>query len=324
MGIQLSPLIEKDAVVCLQEVSMLWASDLHVWFHNRGYHFICSLYGSKFSNYMGVALAYPYKKYEAMEIDIARLSDTKGVWMHEMRKDKKEKPKSVLDPILSPISAVLGWSINKISSLGHLFLSSSDNATNTRDEVDEFEYSRNRQNRIITATLRPLDGSQALTVSTYHMPCAFWSPKVMLIHSALAVQHAQRVANGRPLALVGDWNFKPHEPQYKLITSLTLPNPEDTPSYPDLDSWRLDTSLKPMNSAYAAANGKEPDFTNFAQIRDEPVFCETLDYIFLSQDIKVSSVKQLPPRGSIPGPLPTKDEPSDHLLLWAEIEVKTS
>jgi len=42
-----------------------------------------------------------------------------------------------------------------------------------------------------------------------------------------------------------------------------------------------------MRSAYAVKNGSEPNFTNFAQIKDDPQFIDTLDYIFVSPTVKV-------------------------------------
>ena len=41
--------------------------------------------------------------------------------------------------------------------------------------------------------------------------------------------------------------------------------------YNDDDDWRLGDGLSVFQSAYAVANGTEPDFTNYAQTRDDPV-----------------------------------------------------
>jgi 2',5'-phosphodiesterase len=55
---------------------------------------------------------------------------------------------------------------------------------------------------------------------------------------------------------------------------------------PEGGKW--DTSVGyPMRSAYAVKNGSEPNFTNFAQIKDDPQFIDTLDYIFVSPTVKV-------------------------------------
>lgn len=32
--------VERNGIICLQEVSRLWAGQLHVYFSQRGYHFV--------------------------------------------------------------------------------------------------------------------------------------------------------------------------------------------------------------------------------------------------------------------------------------------
>ncbi len=76
-----------------------------------------------------------------------------------------------------------------------------------------------------------------------------------------------------------------------------------------------------MLSAYATKNGTEPDFTNYARIREDPVFIATLDYIFHSNQWSVDAVEDLPHRDTVEGPLPNKDEPSDHILISAEMSL---
>lgn len=73
---KLEPEMAKGAVIGLQEVSQKWAGDLHVFFAQRGYHLVCSLYGKPFNGYMGIALAVPLDKYEVCKVDISRCSDT--------------------------------------------------------------------------------------------------------------------------------------------------------------------------------------------------------------------------------------------------------
>ena len=91
--------------------------------------------------------------------------------------------------------------------------------------------------------------------------------------------------------------------------------------------------VAPMTSAYAAANGAEPSFTNFNQVcveashltvqfKSEPAFCETLDYIFCSKDIKVATVLPLPEsRATVSGPFPNSAQPSDHMMIAATLNV---
>ena len=64
------------------------------------------------------------------------------------------------------------------------------------------------------------------------------------------------------------------------------------------------------------------DFTNFAQIKGDPQFIDTLDYIFISPAVEVKEVMHLPHRNDVKGPFPSKAEPSDHIMLAATLTVK--
>ena len=80
----------------------------------------------------------------------------------------------------------------------------------------------------------------------------------------------------------------------------------------------------PMRSAYKEFLGQEPNFTNYARIKEQEPFIDTLDYIFLSNAWKVKSVKLLQDRNEAGGPFPNLDrgEPSDHVLIAADLELK--
>jgi mRNA deadenylase 3'-5' endonuclease subunit Ccr4 len=93
-----------------------------------------------------------------------------------------------------------------------------------------------------------------------------------------------------------------------------------TPQY-DVD-W--EPTCKPMRSAYKEFLGEEPNFTNYARIKEQEPFIDTLDYIFLSNAWKVKSVKLLQERNEAGGPFPNLDigEPSDHILIAAQLELK--
>ena len=51
--------------------------------------------------------------------------------------------------------------------------------------------------------------SKPFVVGTYHMPCMFKVPSVMMIHCALSAQHIHKYANNDPYVLVGDFNIRP-------------------------------------------------------------------------------------------------------------------
>ena len=51
-------------------------------------------------------------------------------------------------------------------------------------------------------------------------------------------------------------------------------------------------------------------------------FIDCLDYIFLSRGWKVASVLELPRKDETAGPFPVEKEPSDHILLSAELQAE--
>ena len=165
-------------------------------------------------------------------------------------------------------------------------------------------------------------------VGSYHMPCAFVMPKLMAMHAALAMQHLQRLAAATkaPCILGGDWNIKPLDPTYRLLTSGRMDDRlvSHYPTAPEGDSWTPDLFC-PMSSAYAAAHdGAEPDFTNYSQVKDEAPFIGCLDYVFISPHVRAVGAPVLPHRSTQAGPLPTATEPSDHILLAVDLELPTS
>eukprot|EP01035_Chromulina_nebulosa_P019116 gene19116-24950_t len=107
---------------------------------------------------------------------------------------------------------------------------------------------------------------------------------------------------------------------YKLITtgSIDENDPAKPPKLPIIDQ-----TTEPMNSAYFLHNKVEPDYTNHAQVKDDEPFIGTLDYIFLSKEFTVKSVISLPSIETAKqlGPMPLVDEPSDHLVLGATVEL---
>jgi 2',5'-phosphodiesterase len=213
---------------------------------------------------------------------------------------------------------------------------------------DPWNIAQYRNNVLVSLTLQDKDTAKCFVVSNYHMPCCYFAPPVMTIHVDLAAAHVQRLATSKnnnngsnesssqptslPYILAGDWNIKPNSSSYRLLTTGQMDKGDpDWPSPKHGMSW--EPSAKPMKSAYQIKDGSEPNFTNFARIRDEEPFIDTLDYIFLSSrsnsndkddcDWKVHSVKPLPHRDDAGGPFPNLEhlEPSDHILIAVDLEL---
>ncbi len=293
---KLEEAVSKKSIICLQEVSLSWSGPLHSFFARRGFQMILGTYGSYFNGYMGVAIAYS-NEFEADDVRVQVLADT-ARW-------PRENPPNMFE---RAIQSFFGFFTN-------------ETAKDRKRNRSPWLQARDRKNVLIFARLRARATGASLCVGTYHMPCAFRTPPIMLIHSALAVATFQRLAKGTPGVLAGDFNIKPHDSAYRMITTgaMSPMHPDFPPDAPDgspADKW-FPRKFKPMRSAYAAVNGKEPEFTNYARTGDAPEFIETLDYLFCTDGVDVVDVLPLPKRKDVKGPFPVKNEPSDHIMIGA-------
>lgn len=292
---KLLPEMAENAIISLQEVSILWAGEFHRFFAENGYYLITGLYGHPRSGYMGVAIALPLAKYQLLSAKIERLSDRRD-W-----------------PKLSPFTIagrkfmqrfVRLWDKKKAKTLEH-----------------PIAHAKGRMNQFIFLRLQDKESAEKFAVATYHMPCVYYAPKVMTIHAAMLIQQMQELAQEDAFVLTGDFNIRPTKSQYQLITTGSM-NPND-PAYPPIvsgDRWRPELE-SPLRSAYREAFGQEPEFTNYAQTRKNPPFQETLDYIWLSSQWQVVSALPLPTRDDVTSSFPNASEPSDHMLLAAELKL---
>jgi len=319
---QLAKEADARAVICLQEVAIRWSGPMHAFFASKGYNLVLTQYGGAFNGFMGVGVAYPTDRFDLVDAQVSRLSDTREPrWPRE---PKKEGTELMLQQVKDAGRGVLGWTAAPFKAVWRLVTGGGGRKPFNKAEVDPWEYSMKRFNFAVFARLRDKASGRSAAVVTYHMPCVYWSQPVMVIHTAMASQAAHRFADGDPLVLCGDWNFKPRESPYALVTTGRLPEGcEDAPVPREWDAsgWEPSTPSG-LRSAYAVANGEEPDFTNFGQMKgmDEP-FIDCLDYIFVSDGVGVDGVKPLPHRSDVTGPFPSAAEPSDHLLIAADLRL---
>ncbi len=275
-------------------------------------------------------MAYPTAVFETDQVRIDRLSDMRHSWPRPPLTDDARSP-SILTRLVRHSQSLLRASTQAFLGFvttSFAAITSGGTSTSIKEEViDHWHMSENRHNVLLSATLRDRQTGQAFCIGNYHMPCAFYAPMVMTIHADLAAQHLQSCAQDLPYILAGDWNIKPESATYQMLTTGHLDASD--PSFPSPKfamTWSV--SAQPMKSAYAEANdGHEPDFTNFACQRDDPenFFVDTLDYIFLSDQWKVTKVKPIQHRTEAKGPFPNLDEgePSDHVLISADLELES-
>jgi endonuclease/exonuclease/phosphatase family metal-dependent hydrolase len=155
------------------------------------------------------------------------------------------------------------------------------------------------------------------------MPCDYLYKSIMMTYITLARLRAQKLADGSPFILVGDFNTTPDKKVYKALTDVNLDTKCLDKYYPPEDKWRPDNLRLLINTCDEV--GKSPKYTNRAKfyIRGEKKdFTGTLDYILVSDDIKVVDAEVCPNdidsynKYSV---CPNEYEPSDHIPVVAEI-----
>ena len=138
-----------------------------------------------------------------------------------------------------------------------------------------------------------------LVVANTHL---YWDPAFADVKLAQAEHMLRRISLFRsdaaarcgaqpPVVFGGDFNSLPASEVHALLT-----RPDGAP---------------PLRSAYAAAAGAEPAYTNLT-----PDFTGTLDYLLVTPDVSVLAALETPGPGLGTG-LPDATHPSDHLPLAA-------
>jgi mRNA deadenylase 3'-5' endonuclease subunit Ccr4 len=266
------PHISENAIFCLQEFPPSWVGPFHTFFSKYNYHMVYGNYGF----HMGVLLAYPYDHYTAIDTKLIHVGSTLEV------------------PRITKPNFIWAWILSLL-----MFLSATFKKYYEKKTFDPLIYVSKRQNLLILCKLKHEDTNTIVNVATYHMPCAFWAPKVMDIHLHQAIKLAQEFDDcDYRLVFAGDFNILPTSTQYQNVLS-------------------GNEILYPMESAYT---NHKPTYHSYTSIGNK-YFTDTLDYIFYNGNLKVMHTGYLPTMQPNSDPLPNKDEPSDHLLLYADFEL---
>jgi 2',5'-phosphodiesterase len=327
---KLDALVNLDVTICLQEVSMEWAGLLHAYFDSRGYTFIVSNYETRSNGFMGVGIAFSRDSFKLISSKMVVVGDTKvGGW-----KAPHASPPSKMG---LTASFLMNGLRSFVTEMKRIWLGVDDTRRRTT-----WDLAKNRSNVMVSVVLRPkkMDvGTLDVMVATYHMPCQFWDPAVMTIHTAICFQELQRQAGSMPYVLAGDFNFKPQSPMYKLITGWGLDpvvnDPEDEevhgkstiPSRVLYPGDPFNYNFQAMASVY---DPKRHPFSCYAQTKDaKNPFFGMLDHIFyhsgartklnLIETIDLTATCEDATETS----LPSETQGSDHLLFWARFITAT-
>jgi mRNA deadenylase 3'-5' endonuclease subunit Ccr4 len=169
---------------------------------------------------------------------------------------------------------------------------SSDEYSSDNEVDTNIENAKKRANLVVRMKIH-LNNGKVFYLYNYHMPCAFKTPLVQILH----IQALKRIIASFPdipYILAGDMNILPTSKEYEFLTDTESP------------------SSITLTSSYLIANKEEPEFTCFNYTTFGGEFCGCLDYIFVSEEFKVLKSHLLLTTET---ELPNVDCPSDHLPL---------
>jgi mRNA deadenylase 3'-5' endonuclease subunit Ccr4 len=182
-------------------------------------------------------------------------------------------------------------------------IDSSDDHSSDNEVDTNIENAKKRANLVVRMKIH-LNNGKSFYLYNYHMPCAFKTPLVQILH----IQALKRIIASFPdipYILAGDMNVLPTSKEYKFLTIALKDTSSPCPYLNTLPPITL-------KSSYNIANKEEPEFTCFNYTTFGGEFCGCLDYIFVSDEFKVLKSHLLLTTKT---ELPNADCPSDHLPL---------
>lgn len=185
-----------------------------------------------------------------------------------------------------------------------IILPSDSNIAEIKNGVTVFEEAKKRDVRMLWIVLKDKSDKEFF-VATYHMPCCFYWIPVMVMHVDALLSEIDRLSEGLPIILAGDFNAYLKGDTQEIIKFITddislvnKPTPE----------WRPVSTLKLENAVISSrittrtkGPGREP-------------FEAILDYIFV-KDFE-SSYEEI---DNISGLIPNSEHGSDHIPVYVEL-----
>lgn len=274
-------------IICLQEVNREWGDQFMPLFDAQNYGCIFAEHGSPYQNFMGIMLAWPRERLVLLEECTSRLVDLP--WSRQLASSlqsalTKTLPegtwwKQIYDSIWYYFRRGMQRVVRATTTT---FVSAPQLAKPTSQELAFTSY-----HRIIWARFQFIANNVTpyqFCVTNYHMPCKFKDNEFMQLHVRMLCLAATRLSKGTPVILCGDLNLTPQSPAFRLLKQSlqNFTHPTRT-----MTCWSKNTQ-----------NG---------ELKDQ------LDYILYNeQDWECVSNRGFDYEG-MQGPLPTVQEPSDHL-----------
>lgn len=176
----------------------------------------------------------------------------------------------------------------------------------TKDGVSAYEEAKKRDTRMLWAILKKKSDDKEFFVATYHMPCCFWWVPVMVMHVDALLSEIDRLADGLPIILAGDFNSYLNSNTGEIIKFITSDIEFKNKPTP---GWRCTSTLKLENAIIS------PRVTTLTKSPGREPFSATLDYIFTRGfETSYEEVQR------IEGLIPNNDHGSDHIPVYAELQ----
>ena len=285
---KITNLIKKDVIICLQELCRDWSCKFELIFKKNNYTMIKSLYGYEKNGYMGVCIAFP-NFYNLLDCKIERVSTISKL------PDKNDNTKGYIESLLD----YFGFNKDK--------------------EMDVMDIVKSRSNTVIALKLQNNNTTRPFWLLNFHMPCLWRQPKVMEIYSILLQRFIKSITNNGsdPCIFLGDFNSKPTSNQYEIFIN-GLENIDKKSFLNEYPNFIKCEKFIKFRSAYKEIHNDEPICTNYSYCDFSGDFKGTIDYIFISNNIKVDNMEKLLDPETY---LPNNNCPSDHLPLFAKLVI---
>ncbi|CAF3336677.1 unnamed protein product [Rotaria socialis] len=276
----------ENTIICLQELSLTLLPALELVFRQWNYTLFHHLYGARYNDCMGIGIAIPASM-KLNSLSIIRIGD----YIHSISKPREQQL--------------------------NILTSECDMEEQQHDTPDPWETAMTRVNALIC--IQVTIDNKSIYIGTYHMPCLYKEPDIMLIHSSIVKDLMFHLTGGQDFILAGDFNFDPADMCYKALTEKNYDGYQIPESRTYEISYRRNAE-QVLKSAYREKNGVEPTYTDFAHTPNCPDYCATLDYIFFHGHLTIENVLELPDHPSSES-YPDETHPSDHIMIAATIRL---
>jgi hypothetical protein len=286
-------------IICLQEISPDWKGDLELLFMKNEYSFFTISYGI-----LGIGIAIPNSiqicNVEYIHIgELIKTDSPNYINCVEEEYRIAERNRKIREDNISFMEKV-NLFVKEYTALIPEYI---------REIEETIKEAKFRKNYAIRITIEK--DEKKCIIYNYHMPCTFKKPIIQFLHLSvfkkLILQHYMI-----PTIFAGDFNIRPSSDEYKYFTGEEQP-PESKMVYlPREDqedityqSFKMTPSPSPILP-----------FTCHSDTKFGGLFCDTLDYIFVSNMTIKSSGALLETSEKMPNSVC----PSDHLPIYSSMD----